>query len=154
MKLIFLDFDGVITTKFSNWNIDPDKSLLVKEICDKTRAKIVISSSWRQYSLSFTIETYKLENWVLTPYLVGVTKDIEILYPSLTHTNISCIPIRGLEINMYLEESKDKINNYCIIDDGSDFLYTQKDNIVRTQTYLGIQEDDVKRAIEILNYEL
>ena len=154
MKLIFLDFDGVITTKFSNWNIDSEKCKLIKELCDKTGAKIVISSSWRQYSLQFTIETYKLENWILTPYLVGITKDIEILYPSLAHANISCMPIRGLEINMYLEESKDRIDNYCIIDDGLDFLYIQKDHIVRTQTYLGVQENDIEKAIKILNNEL
>ena len=55
-KIIFLDFDGVITTLKSNWAIDDKKVELVKEICDITGAKIVISSSWRRYTLEATIE--------------------------------------------------------------------------------------------------
>lgn len=47
MKVIFLDFDGVITTMKSRWNLCKEKMELVKEIVDKTDAKIVISSSWR-----------------------------------------------------------------------------------------------------------
>ena len=46
-KIIFLDFDGVITTLKSKWTIDNEKVELVKQICDATGAKIVISSSWR-----------------------------------------------------------------------------------------------------------
>ena len=38
-KIIFLDFDGVITTLKSNWAIDDKKVELVKEICDITGAK-------------------------------------------------------------------------------------------------------------------
>ena len=51
MKIIFLDVDGELT--YSNYqnretaNIDIEKVKLVKEICDKTGAKVVISSSWR-----------------------------------------------------------------------------------------------------------
>ena len=36
-KIIFLDFDGVITTLKSNWTIDDKKVELVKEICDIPR---------------------------------------------------------------------------------------------------------------------
>lgn len=50
-KIVFLDFDGVITTLKSNWTIDNEKVELVKQICDATGAKIVISSSWRRYTV-------------------------------------------------------------------------------------------------------
>lgn len=56
-KVVFLDFDGTITTLKSNWTIDNSKVDLVKQICDVTGAKIVISSSWRRYTLEQTIET-------------------------------------------------------------------------------------------------
>lgn len=46
MKVIFLDFDGVITTLESKWELDINKQKLIKDICDKTNSKIVISSSW------------------------------------------------------------------------------------------------------------
>lgn len=55
-KVVFLDFDGVVTTLKSNWTIDNSKVDLVKQICDATGAKIVISSSWRRYTLEQTIE--------------------------------------------------------------------------------------------------
>ena len=35
MKVIFLDFDGVITTMKSRWNLCKEKMELVKEIVDK-----------------------------------------------------------------------------------------------------------------------
>ena len=58
-KIIFLDFDGVITTLKSKWTIDNEKVELVKQICDATGAKIVISSSWRRYTLEQTLEQIK-----------------------------------------------------------------------------------------------
>lgn len=51
MKVIFLDVDGELT--YGNYqneetaNIDINKVKLLKEICNKTDAKVVISSSWR-----------------------------------------------------------------------------------------------------------
>lgn len=56
MKVIFLDFDGVITTMKSHWNLCKEKMELVKEIVDKTGAKIVISSSWRHSTLESTLD--------------------------------------------------------------------------------------------------
>ena len=51
MNIVFLDVDGELT--YSDYdndetaNIDIEKVKLLKEICDKTNAKVVISSSWR-----------------------------------------------------------------------------------------------------------
>ena len=47
MKVIFLDFDGVITLP-PKWHLESDKIKLVKKIVDETGAKIVVSSSWRR----------------------------------------------------------------------------------------------------------
>ena len=43
MKIIFLDFDGVITTPASRGCLSAQKMQLVKKIVDATGAKIVIS---------------------------------------------------------------------------------------------------------------
>ena len=45
MKVIFLDFDGVITIPDTKWDISLEHIKRVKNICDKTDAKLVISSS-------------------------------------------------------------------------------------------------------------
>jgi len=46
MKILFLDFDGVITIP-PTWTLNTEKIKLVKKIVDATGAKIVVSSSWR-----------------------------------------------------------------------------------------------------------
>lgn len=80
MKVIFLDFDGVITTEESRSKLDLSKMRLVKKICDATGAKIVISSSWRYSTVEKTVEyiTDTKNHFVPIPFLmpelvVGVT---------------------------------------------------------------------------------
>jgi hypothetical protein len=41
--------------------------------------------------------------------------------------------------------------NYVILDDDSDMLLEQAEHFVKTDTLLGLSEDDVERAIKILN---
>lgn len=48
MKVIFLDFDGVMNT-FNDKILQDDKLALLAEIVDKTQAKIVLSTSWREH---------------------------------------------------------------------------------------------------------
>lgn len=57
---------------------------------------------------------------------------------------------RGVEIKQYLDEHQE-IENYVILDDDSDMLLSQKDHFIKTDSESGISEEDVKRAIEILN---
>lgn len=147
-KIIFLDFDGVITHLSSDWEIDNKKCLLVKKICDETGAKIVISSSWRYSTVEKTIDQYKLHDWVLTPYVVGVTEHLDM---STGWDLLSYFPQRGLEIAEYIQTSDDLIKNYVILDDSTDLLYIQKDHFIKTDTYKGISEENVQQAIQILN---
>ena len=146
-KIIFLDFDGVITTRDSKWEIDNEKCLLVKKICDETGAKIVISSSWRYSTVEKTIEAYKLYDWILTPYIIDVTENLSM---SIGWDLLSYFPQRGLEISEYINKHN-LIQNYVILDDDSDMLYIQKDHFIKTDTYKGLSEENVQQAIKILN---
>jgi hypothetical protein len=73
---------------------------------------------------------------------------------------------RGLEIQWWLEQNNFQhvyfdfmikyrlacqIESYVIIDDDSDMLYKQRDNFVRTNTLHGFTENDMHKAIKILN---
>ena len=56
MKVIFLDFDGVLNSEkyirtcgHYGVIIDPSRMVMLKEIIDKTDAKIVLSTSWREH---------------------------------------------------------------------------------------------------------
>lgn len=55
MKIIFLDFDGVITTPSSKYCLSPPHMDILGKILESTGAYIVISSSWRRYNLEQTI---------------------------------------------------------------------------------------------------
>ena len=73
---------------------------------------------------------------------------------------------RGVEIKQWIDTNIHSDNmknwkrkklgvdyNYVILDDDSDMLLEQKDNFVRTTSEIGLTDDDVKKAILILNNE-
>lgn len=155
MKVIFLDFDGVITTEASEWRLDTDKMLLVKRICDETSAKIVISSSWRRFTLEDTFnmlseyeQSGKEVPFILKDYVVGITNRMYAFKEGNVHIHYG-LP-RGCEISRYLTEHKD-ISKYVILDDDTDMLLEQAPYFINTNWGLGINEQDVEKAIEILN---
>lgn len=155
MKVIFLDFDGVITTEASKWRLDTDKMLLVKRICDKTNAKIVISSSWRRFTLEDTFnmlseyeQSGKEVPFILRDYVIGITTHMYAFKEGNVHAHYG-LP-RGCEISRYLTEHED-ISKYVILDDDTDMLLEQAPYFINTNWGLGISEQDVEKAIEILN---
>lgn len=153
-KIIFLDFDGVITTIKSKWKLDSDKIDLLGKIINETGAKIVISSSWRRCNLYETKEYLTTINHYVPfafPYvdlIIGQTK--HIWFSNIDGFEKLRIP-RGVEIDLWINENKEKIDNYVILDDDSDMLYCQKDSFVHTNTYKGLSINDVQKAIKILN---
>lgn len=154
-KCIFLDFDGVVTTLKSNWTLDKKKMEMVKRICDETGAKIVISSSWRRYTLADTIEaitTHQIERghepFLMPEYIVGVTARMYSFKFGLREEHHHVC--RGVEIDRWLWEHPEVVN-YVILDDDSDMLLSQKKNFIKTHPYRGISKRDVEKAIKILN---
>ena len=141
MKVIFLDFDGVITTPESKWNLDASKIALVEDIIKATDAKIVVSSSWSVGCN--TGEEFKNRD---LPNLKGMFEDA--IYDVTDH----CGSLRGDEIKRWLENHND-IESYVIIDDDSDILEEQLFNFIQTDTYEGITSREVKLAKSILNNE-
>lgn len=155
MKIIFLDIDGVLNSeKFSIWIhehpefcengghfwIDPEKVEMVINLCEETGAKIVISSSWRSWSLRATLEDFSTYRDLskLNPYIVGVTpRFINFKFMS-----------RGYEIQDYLNSHS--VTNYCIIDDDTDMLEEQQENFVRTDCQVGLTVEDCQKVINIL----
>ena len=155
MKIIFLDFDGVITTAESGYRIDPDKCNMIKEICDATDAKIVISSSWRRGYLEKTIDAitneerlYGNQPFTIPEYVFGITNRMYSCKYGCADERYGVY--RGVEIDRYIVEHTD-ITNYVILDDDRDMLLTQKDNFIQTDGHYGISDKDVIKAIKILN---
>ena len=133
-KLIFLDFDGVISTYNSKWKIDVAKCELIKELVEQTGARIVITSSWRYSTLQETIVKNDLNEWILKDYCIGVTE--RAIFPVDTD-NSWFIPKRGMEIekfiNDYIETNtiSEEIKYVIFDDDVFDLLYIQYNNIIQ-----------------------
>jgi len=143
MKLMFLDIDGVLNNRESigkGVHLLPEKSLLIDEICEKTDAYIIISSSWRY---SHSQETLQTMLWIS-----GMDRN-----KILGSTPRSEDGRRGREIKECLDDfaSEHHIESFVIIDDEiSDMLPEQKKHIVHTSMKDGITREGVDWAIKIL----
>ena len=76
LKIIFLDIDGVIATPlhaeaYGNeiMSIDPTLARAVARICEKTKAKIVVSSTWRHHFCSLSTMTILFQNYGLAKHM-------------------------------------------------------------------------------------
>lgn len=149
MNLIFLDVDGVLNSqKFADkmlkyCNIDPfendmldDHAIrLLKVLVDETNARIVLTSSWRNFGDSLSklakqLSHHKLFIWSETPRC----KDEN-----------SC---RGDEITLWFRRNVG-VFNYVILDDDSD-MTVHMEHLVKTSFDEGLTRADVDKAIEIL----
>lgn len=154
MKIIFLDFDGVMDTSYYDHILnkkglpgsdsfgiifDPKSVRNLKEIIDKTGADIVVSSSWKYFM------TYKdfLDMWKYRG-LPGFVTDVTPI-PSVRRN-------RGDEIDAWLTECNEECQ-YVIIDDldGSNFNEHQLSRLLVVNPFCDIDENIVERAIALLS---
>lgn len=151
MKILFLDIDGVL----NGWNtkeriggyifIDEERILRLKEIIDKTGAKIVLSSSWRMCN-DPTSQLY-----ILYTGLVDKLKEYDLeLYDT---TPSSTYGYRGTEIRDWFKlQNIDDIESFVILDDDND-LKPYGRRHVQTSPVNGLSDKNVKQAIKMLNEE-
>ena len=146
MKVIFLDFDGVITIP-PKWYLKADKIKLIKRIVDETAAKIVVSSSWRMQTVEETRKSmvYKEKRCPRNKMLYWLIDNLYDVTPWVGLGNG-----RGGEIQQYLNDHPE-IDNYVIIDDDSDMWVSQLYHFVQTNYEDGITETEAIRAIKVLN---
>jgi hypothetical protein len=134
MKVIFLDIDGVLNVycqsrdefgcTFHEHFVEN-----LRWIIEKTGAKIVISSTWRMSGLSEMKRMWEYRE--LPGEIIGITPTAyDVVNKGICE--FYDLVDRGHEIDLWLNTTENKIENYCIIDDDNDFLPTQKNNFVRT----------------------
>lgn len=158
MKILFLDFDGVITTYDSKWCIDTKKLLLVNDIVSQTDAKIVVTSSWKHGHIdvdSFKKSIYNKKTDKCSPLCYNTISENEAIFArfidqiyDITDSNGSW---RGDEIERWINAHEDEIESYVILDDDSDFHEDQLFNFVQTDTFEGLTEREVKLCVARLN---
>lgn len=148
-KIIFLDIDGVLNVYCEGRDefgctFHKHFEDNLKWIIEETKAKIVISSTWRMSGLSVMQEMWKHRG--LAGEVIDVTPHIDICK-------------RGEEIQFWLDNNE--VSNYVIIDDDTDMLDSQKNNFVRTSENkdhpdcvdigYGLTRKCAEQVVEILN---
>ena len=164
--VIFLDIDGVLNTKWwytqmdrntprdkYGYVFDPNAVNNLAKIINETGADIVVSSSWKFMGLTQMQNMWEergLPGKILdtTPNTVS---DEFLLDVNLEHMELT--PIRGMEVQEWLNTKGENVSHYVILDDMDNILPEQQSNFVQTNPEIGITEDDANKAIAILNKE-
>ena len=179
-KVIFLDIDGVLNNHEwaeKYWQAvrglsdnmskedcegltdltDPVATNILFDILEKTGAYIVLSSSWRRWSIQETLQEFATTRHILfrklVPYIVGITaryygprkprgEEIQDFIDKLNNNTIN----RDKYIDKYVSFAKNF--KFVIIDDDSDMLKGQA--FVQTNYFKGLITEDANKVIEIL----
>ena len=149
-KYIFLDFDGVINTPKGKF--DKNAVTNLRRLLERTDAKVVISSTWRLQGMEYIQQLW--QEYQLPGEVIDLT-------PSCNSTNFSNVDgqeewqglhgCKGLEIAEWLRLNAKEPYQYIILDDEEDFLFSQREHLVKVEGSKGLDKADVIVAIQILN---
>jgi hypothetical protein len=148
MKVIFLDFNGILDT-FENMDvIDPDNLNRLKRIVDESGAKVVLTTSNKNI-FYYSGQIRGILKYIIDSLLeVGI--DIVGMVPMLDN--------REDEIREYLNGHKD-IESFVILDDDYD-MPSFKDNLIKLPSQMigieqrGLEDKHVDIALNILGKKL
>lgn len=166
MKIIFLDIDGVfnsadygnsefylistaglsdaeIMLTHHHHHLDPLAIKLFNDLVKRSGAEVVLSSTWRA--------KYSPEEMTAMLKSRGADFEIKEATPILFGKMSERIP-RGKEIAAYLRGLKELPESFVILDDHDDMLQLKK-FLVQTSMKHGLTQDDVEKALKILNLE-
>ncbi|HVT63414.1 MAG TPA: HAD domain-containing protein [Legionellaceae bacterium] len=155
MKILFLDFDGVLNSaeyfeKFIKLHperagtlidqLDPEQLVRLNNIIEKTDANICISSTWRIMNT--------------LPQLRDILTSFGFKYPEkvIAKTPESWSGYRGHEIAIWLE-GHPEVTQFVIVDDNSD-MEPHMDRFVQTGWGYGMDDKHMNQIIEMLNKPL
>ncbi len=148
MKLIFLDFDGVInnmrTYSQGPWHnripVDPNCMNVLNKIIEKTGAKVVISSSWRIFAkFDPTLLQQMLDREGFKGEVIATTgQSFQLAQPRKWKGRDQLWSQRGDEIKAWLDAQPEK-HEFVVLDDDSD-MEPVKDRFVQTSCQEGLQE--------------
>ena len=150
-KIIFLDIDGVLNTRKTVRKtsdgmafVDARKVLRLRDIVERTGAKIVLSSSWRYGAIKGATPMEQLAYCELQ-------EEFRRLQCPLWIDITPCFPQakRWREINAWL--MLHDVDSFVILDDLWEELLPFNDHLVTTTLKEGLTKERAALAIEILN---
>jgi hypothetical protein len=159
MKILFLDFDGVLnyaqwiythdkgqheygTDEYWGEHIDPACVALLNIIVQRTGAKVVVSSSWRQLH-----DASRLEKFLKDKGFIGEV--IDVTPRGVWLQDISDWGVRGDEIQRWITLNEIVVEKIAILDDETDMAHLLP-KLVKTSWESGLQSDHVEKVIKLL----
>lgn len=149
MKVIFLDFDGVLNsqsflaaTPGGLDRLDPQAIARLERIVARSGAKVVISSTWR----------VKRSLDELRALLAGLGFSGEVIDrtpelkngPGYSHPFIA----RGAEIQAWIDAQRAPLESFVVLDDA--ILDGMEQNHIQTDFFEGLSDEHVEEAVAIL----
>lgn len=174
MKVIFLDFDGVMNSERNLERLqhqekdtedefgtvfDPGCVDNLRELIDRTGAKVVLITSWKRYGEEAMRRLWEGRN--MPGEMIGITPN-DVPGPTVECDengmlpegfNLFSLSSKGREIEVWMER-EGVLDAYVILDDWPDFTEEQAPHYIRTDAYIGLTEKDVKRAEAILTFDI
>ena len=160
-KVIFLDIDGVLNTKW--WErkkpvdrygciFNPKCVANLEKIITETGADIVISSSWKIFMGLSELQTMWKERG-LPGKVLDITPDniSDEMLLNVDLDNKDLLYNRGCEIKGWLLKHGDEVSSYAIVDDMDDILPEQQSHFIQTDPDVGITKFDAECIIRLLN---
>jgi hypothetical protein len=152
MKVLFLDIDGVLVTR-NAWAkfgpirdmfghiFDPDAVAQLKRVIDETRARIVVSSSWKCVPGSNGLAEMRML-WASR----SLPGDVFSVTPNVSSDE------RGEEIDMWLRTNEEPIEQFAIVDDDvMGITNFQMSHFVKTNFKDGLTKEKADELIALLN---
>lgn len=146
MKYIFLDIDGVLNTKASwstkPYDLDTNSISVLGDICKKTGAIIVLTSTWKT---GFVKNTDK-NTW--TPQIQDLANKLSEVHLTIyDKTPDWKSKSRSDEVAAYLKRYP--AEKYVILDDDLS-LFTEYKNLYHVNCVTGLTNQDAKKIIKLL----
>ena len=154
MKVLFLDFDGVLNSlqydrekdATKNNSIDETRLRLLKKVIDETKAKIVLTTSWRRHWNKARALCDEVGLWI-SELFSRYGLDIYDKTPDLP-SSVG----RKSEILDWLNNLKEPVESFVILDDEK-IGGNLKNHFVKCNCNYGFREPEMFKALTILNNE-
>lgn len=140
MKVIFLDVDGVLNTLDTVFVLGFDDKLvrILQLTVMATKAKLVISSSWREVQSDYDLLCSKLAEFELLTEVVGCTPTFKREVP------------RNKEIRSWLNQNE--VERFAIVDDDPEAMLKESpDSFFKTSLQYGLTPVIANKVVHYLN---
>ena len=164
MKIIFLDFDGVVTAKngtpgsymthgLDEYGPTPVCVDRLTKLVKDSGAKIVISSNWRKFDVDGPGSIWK------NPWYGSVKNPLPGFIPMLGDAYLESLPTirlcKAAVADYWLLVKKSGVESFVALDDmcaheGYDRFETFKGRYINTDPETGLTDEDCEKALAIL----